>query len=73
MVDPVYQRIIDSNPQIKRGIVWCQRCDRKVRINPYQTLSTRSWPQCCGFTMTVESPEERAEVAHGPAVSYSQQ
>lgn len=48
-------------PQIKRGIVWCTKCGREQRVNPGEAMFGGGWPKCCGFTMTIDSPEERAD------------
>ena len=49
-------------PQIKRGIVWCTKCGRSQRVNGSMALQL-GWPECCGYTMTIDSPEERVELA----------
>lgn len=49
---------LNEIPQIKRGRVWCANCGstQVVRGNPWEA----GWPKCCGQTMTIDSPEERA-------------
>lgn len=51
-------------PQFKRGKVWCRICRRSQRVDSAFALS-HGWPRCCGYTMTVDSPEERAALAQG--------
>jgi hypothetical protein len=47
-------------PAIKRGLVWCTVCGREQATNAANNLRTGGWPKCCGVTMTIDSPEERA-------------
>ncbi len=64
-------------PQLARGIVWCTICERSQRVNSSAALS-QGWPKCCGYTMTVDSPEERAALDHmqqlfcGPSAEVTQ-
>jgi hypothetical protein len=55
-------KVVAEVPQLKRGIVWCATCGRSQRVNAVAALSG-GWPKCCGYTMTIDSPEERAEYA----------
>lgn len=52
-------------PQVKRGKVWCHQCGRveNAGVECFRT----GWPKCCGYTMSLDSPEERAaqEAADG--------
>lgn len=47
-------------PSLKRGLVWCTICGRCIKVNSGGCLS-KGWPKCCGYTMTIDSPEERGE------------
>lgn len=47
-------------PQFKRGMVWCTACGRSQRVDAVAALTGSGWPMCCGYTMTIDSPEERA-------------
>jgi hypothetical protein len=47
-------------PQFKRGLVWCTVCGREQRVNGVRATLGGGWPECCGFTMTLDSPAERA-------------
>lgn len=49
---------LTSIPKIQRGKVWCTSCGRVASVNPVECLSN-GWPKCCGYTMTIDSPEER--------------
>lgn len=54
-------KVVAEVPQLKRGVVWCTTCGRSQRVNSGAALSS-GWPKCCGYTMTIDSPEERAEL-----------
>ena len=45
-------------PQIKRGQVWCHQCGNTQRAGA-ECFKT-GWPKCCGYTMSIDSPDERA-------------
>ena len=49
-------------PQIERGMVWCTTCGAEKRVDGLATLNGQNggWPKCCGYTMTIDSPDERA-------------
>lgn len=49
---------VPSVPQLKRGRVWCTVCGRMEPVDSAAALSN-GWPKCCGYTMTIDSPEER--------------
>ena len=51
-----------SIPQLKRGMVWCRKCGRNERVNSARAMLD-GWPKCCGYTMTIDSPEERAALS----------
>lgn len=53
-----YQQIAQSHPSLSRGIVWCCECGRSQKVNAAGALQI-GWPKCCGYTMTIDSPEER--------------
>jgi hypothetical protein len=46
-------------PQFKRGIVWCKTCEREQRVNAVSATLGAGWLKCCGYTMTIDSPEEQ--------------
>ena len=48
-------------PQVKRSKVWCHTCGRVESISAVN-FST-GWPKCCGYTMTIDSPEEQKRLA----------
>lgn len=51
-------RALSSIAKIKRGKVWCCECGRSERVDGSAAMRT-GWPKCCGYTMTIDSPEER--------------
>ncbi len=57
-----YDLAVSRSPQLRRGLVWCSTCGRKQAVNSATCLRS-GWPKCCGRTMTIDSPEERAATA----------
>ena len=37
--------------------VWCRECGRTEPVDAAHCLR-KGWPMCCGYTMTIDSPEE---------------
>ena len=58
--------IVDEVPQLKRGQVWCRTCGHTKKVNSARCLES-GWPKCCGYTMTIDSPEEQERLAHDHA------
>jgi hypothetical protein len=56
----IHAAIAADVPQIARGKVWCTTCGRMQAVNGAHALR-HGWPECCGYTMTIDSPEERAK------------
>lgn len=52
-------KIVASIPKLARGFVWCLHCGRAGQVDSARALE-RGWPKCCGYMMTIDSPEERA-------------
>lgn len=50
---------IKNIPQINRGMVWCRTCGRSQKVNGVNATLGGGWPKCCGYTMTIDSPEEQ--------------
>jgi hypothetical protein len=48
-----------SHPNLERGKVWCTVCGRMERVDAAHCLR-HGWPKCCGYTMTIDSPQWRA-------------
>jgi hypothetical protein len=57
----LYEKIVEEVPQLKRGLVWCTVCGDRYKINTANALAG-GWPKCCGYTMTIDSPEERKQL-----------
>lgn len=61
----LHDKIANSHPSLRRGIVWCTKCGRSENVNSAGALQS-GWPKCCGgYTMTIDSPEERATRQEG--------
>lgn len=56
-----FDSVIQAVPQLRRGIVWCTTCGNEQHVNSGKSLQ-EGWPKCCGHTMTIDSPEERAKL-----------
>lgn len=46
-------------PQLKRGKCWCRTCGRMRHVDSLKAITGGGWPKCCGYTMTIDSPEEQ--------------
>lgn len=53
------EKLATVHPSLARGQVWCTTCGATQRVNTPGALR-HGWPKCCGYTMTIDSPEERA-------------
>jgi hypothetical protein len=51
----------EADPKLARGRVWCTVCDNTASIQASVALKY-GWPKCCGYTMTLDSPDERGKV-----------
>jgi hypothetical protein len=69
-VSQLPEKIVDDNPKLKRGFVWCTKCGRKAKVDSAQCLRT-AWPECCNQTMTIDSPEERKQSSRLAAANRS--
>lgn len=49
-----------SYPALQRGLVWCRHCRREERVDAAHAMQY-GWPTCCGFTMSIDRPEERQQ------------
>ncbi len=45
------------HPSLVRGQVWCRQCGATQKVDSAECLRS-GWPLCCGYTMTIDSPEE---------------
>lgn len=55
----LHEKIVADVPQLTRGQVWCRHCGSTRKVNSADCLR-HGWPKCCGYTMTLDSPEEQA-------------
>lgn len=46
------------HPSISRGRVWCTKCGRTQKVDLAECFRS-GWPECCGYTMTIDSHEKR--------------
>lgn len=53
--------LAESHPSLSRGVVWCVTCRRSQKVNSCECIAS-GWPKCCGQTMTIDSPAERARL-----------
>lgn len=58
----LHEQIAADVPKIARGRVWCLICRSTRRVDGADALRN-GWPKCCGYTMTIDSPDERAPQA----------
>lgn len=47
-----------SHPKLERGQVWCRQCGATQRVDSGFAMRN-GWPKCCGYTMTIDAPNER--------------
>lgn len=52
-----YEQLGKVHPKLARGQVWCRTCRHTERVNSGYALRN-GWPKCCGYTMTIDPPEE---------------
>ena len=51
----IADKLIDCHPKLSARKVWCRSCRRSQHVeNGFRT----GWPKCCGYTMTIDPPEE---------------
>lgn len=58
------ESLVAAVPQLARGVVWCTHCGQSQRVESIKAMAF-GWPLCCGSTMTLDSPEERAARRNG--------
>jgi hydrogenase maturation factor HypF (carbamoyltransferase family) len=58
MTEKQLEEAIIQVPQLARGRVWCLTCGATIHVDSASCLR-KGWPKCCGYTMTIDSPEER--------------
>lgn len=60
-----HQSVVDQVPQLKRGQVWCYDCGYITTV-PSASALKLGWPTHCGYTMSIDSPEERKALKAQP-------
>jgi hypothetical protein len=55
----LYEKPKACHPTLARGQVWCRTCGATLRVDSAECLRL-GWPRCCGYTMTLDAPDERA-------------
>ncbi|HDZ39791.1 MAG TPA: hypothetical protein ENH62_16205 [Marinobacter sp.] len=58
----MFETLANSQPALKRGLVWCRHCQRVQAVSAANCLQ-HGWPKCCGYTMTIDSPDEQIALA----------
>ena len=59
-----FASVVSQVPQLARGQVWCTYCGTTYHLNSSTALAS-GWPKCCGYTMTIDSPDERRTFRNG--------
>jgi Zn finger protein HypA/HybF involved in hydrogenase expression len=54
----LHEELAALTPALRRGQVWCRECGGTQKVNTARALAY-GWPKCCGYTMTIDSPEEQ--------------
>lgn len=58
----LHETLAQSHPKLTRGMVWCRSCGFSQRVHSADALRN-GWPKCCGYTMTIDAPDERSRPA----------
>lgn len=58
----LHDALAGVHPKLARGRVWCRSCGATTRVNSGYALG-HGWPKCCGYTMTIDAPDERTPPA----------
>lgn len=61
----IHAKLANCHPSLSRGQVWCRTCGATIKVNSADSLSN-GWPKCCGYTMTIDSPEEQKQLQSQP-------
>ena len=51
----LYNDAVESNPKLKRGMVWCKSCRKSEKVDSADCLRN-GWPKCCNYIMTLDHP-----------------
>tara|TARA_R110000782_G_scaffold51433_2_gene110833 strand:+ start:569 stop:748 length:180 start_codon:yes stop_codon:yes gene_type:complete len=55
----LHQILAASHAKLRRGQIWCRKCGAARRVDSAEAMRS-GWPKCCGHTMTIDAPAERA-------------
>lgn len=55
----IHAQLANSHEKLRRGRVWCRTCGSSRAVDSANAMRF-GWPKCCGYTMTIDAPEERA-------------
>lgn len=55
----LHDKLIECHPSLARRQVWCTTCGFSRRVD---NGLRDGWPKHCGYTMTIDSPEERVRM-----------
>ena len=55
-----YEKAVAGSSRFSRGQVWCHTCGNTRKVDSAECLRM-GWPTCCGWTMSLDSPDERKE------------
>jgi len=61
MSEELYEMLGKCSPRLSRGLVWCKKCGKEQEVDSGECIQW-GWPMCCGYTMTIDSPEERKKI-----------
>ena len=53
-----YERLARTHEKLSRGRVWCRTCGATRAVDSGDAMKN-GWPKCCGYTMTIDSPQEQ--------------
>lgn len=59
-----FDRTAEPTDKLRRGRVWCRTCGRSEAVDSAECLRS-GWPKCCGYTMTIDAPDERKGADNG--------
>ena len=51
----IYQSIVNEDKKLRRGLVFCHKCGKKLKVDSAQCLA-KGWPKCCDSTMSLDEP-----------------
>lgn len=58
----LHDKLIECHPKLARRQVWCRSCGHMQRV---ENGLRDGWPKHCGYTMTIDPPEEWSASTEG--------